>query len=307
MKIGIDLGGTNTVVGLCTDTGELLQKASAPTKRGDKEKLLADFHNLAIEVCTAQNVAFSEVTQIGIGVPGSFVKETCTLTFGANLNLKQVCFSNAFLPTFQCPVYLDNDANCAALGEHVSGAGEHVDDMVMITLGTGIGGGLIIDGKLYSGSNNIAGEVGHMVIEVGGLSCNCGRHGCWETYASATGLINLAKRALATDCKSILRDYDELTAKHVCDAHDAGDPVASDIFTNYVQYLACGINNIIAILQPQRIVIGGGVAGYGHKLLTPLRKRVAQDLLLADCPQAELVLASLGNDAGVIGAAMLEH
>lgn len=306
MKIGVDLGGTNTVVGLCTDEGQLLRKASAPTKRGDKEALLADCRNLAVEVCQAEGIPLTEVCQIGIGVPGSLVKKTSTLTFGTNLEMRQVGFADAFIPAFECPVHLDNDANCAALGEFIAGAGKGINSMVMVTLGTGIGGGIVLGGKLYTGENDIAGEIGHMVVEYGGLPCNCGRRGCWETYSSATGMINMAKRALESGRPSMLREHEKITAKLVCDANDAGDPVASEVFASYVNYLACGINNVIAILQPERIVIGGGVAGYGEKLLIPLRERVTSDLIPADCPQAEITRAQLGNDAGVIGAAMLE-
>ncbi|MGE4548827.1 MAG: ROK family protein [Intestinibacillus sp.] len=310
MKIGVDLGGTNTVVGLCTDTGELLGKRSTPTRTGDADGLLADMHRLALAVCEDQGVKPEAVCQVGIGVPGSFDKSTCTLTFGTNLRMNEVSFGHAFTPEFTCPVYLDNDANCAALGEYIGGAGRGVRNMVMITLGTGLGGGLILDGKLYIGENGIAGEIGHMVVEYNGAQCNCGRRGCWETYASATGMIRLAKDELARGGESLLNamaaeNGGRLMAKMVCDARDAGDILADAVFQKYVGYLACGINNMIAILQPEKVVIGGGLAGYGDKLLAPVRALVKRDLMQADCRQAEIVLGALGNDAGIIGAAML--
>lgn len=312
MKIGVDLGGTNTVVGLCTDEGVLLRKASRPTKHGDAPALLRDCRELAVEICHAQGIETSEVCQIGLGVPGSLVKETCTLTFGTNLGMSQVCFADAFRPDFTCAVHLDNDANCAALGEYISGAGRGVRSMVILTLGTGVGGGIILDGKLYTGENNIAGEIGHMVVEYGGVQCNCGRRGCLETYASASALIRMAWEQLEQGADSVLTQRiadngGKLNAKMVCDANDEGDPAAKAAFDRYVAYLACGINNIIAILQPQRIVLGGGVAGYGEKLLAPLCERVQADLMPADCEQGDLALAQLGNDAGIIGAAMLEE
>ena len=312
MKIGVDLGGTNTVVGLCTDEGVLKRKASAPTKRGDKAALLQSCRRLAVEVCEAEGVGTDSVCQIGLGVPGSLVKKTRTLTFGTNLDMRQVCFAEAFLPEFSCPVRLDNDANCAALGEYVGGAGRGVRSMVMVTLGTGVGGGIVLGGKLYTGENDIAGEIGHMVVEYGGAPCNCGRRGCLETYASATGMIRLAREALEHDTDSVLHariaaNGGALDARMICDARDAGDALAGAVFESYVGYLACGLNNIVNVLQPQRIVLGGGVAGYGEKLLAPLRERVTRELMPADCPQGEVVLAQLGNDAGIIGAAMLEE
>ncbi|MCB6364741.1 ROK family protein [Intestinibacillus massiliensis] len=310
MKIGVDLGGTNTVVGLCTDEGALLCKQGTPTRTGDPDGLRADMRRLALAVCAEKGVAPDEVCQVGIGVPGSFIKRTCTLTFGTNLQMDDVSFAQAFQPEFNCPVYLDNDANCAALGEYIGGAGRGVRNMVMVTLGTGLGGGLILDGKLYTGANDIAGEIGHMVVHYNGLPCNCGRRGCWEAYSSATGMVRLAEAALAQGGDSLLRGMKaenggRLMAKMVCDARDAGDSLADGVFQQYVEYFACGLNNMIAILQPEKIVVGGGLAGYGEKLMSPVRALVRRGLMKADCEQAELVLAELGNDAGIIGAAML--
>lgn len=310
MKIGIDLGGTNTVVGICTDDGALLLKSSLPTPHGNADELCKIMRQLALEVCEKSHTVPADVLQIGIGAPGTFDKSACTLTFGTNLGMSNVCFAHAFAPDFTCPVYLDNDGNCAALGEYISGSGRGGDNMIMVTLGTGVGGGIILNGKLYTGFNHIAGEIGHMVIVYDGLPCNCGRKGCFETYCSATGLIRSADRALENHVDSILHqrkleNNGRLNAKIICDACDAGDTLAMELFHTYLQYLACGINNLINIFQPQKIVFGGGVAGYGEKLLAPLRELVQKELISAPCGQAELVKASLGNDAGIIGAAML--
>lgn len=184
--------------------------------------------------------------------------------------------------------------------------------MVMLTLGTGIGGGIIIEGKLYAGENHIAGEVGHMVICFEGLPCNCGKQGCFEAYASAKGLVEMAEQAMATDPLTQMRrlrdeNGGKITAKLVCDARDAGDPLADRVFERYLDYLACGVNNLIAILQPKTLVLGGGLSGYGEKLLRPLVARVELNLMKSSCQQTKLALASLGNDAGIIGAAMLEN
>lgn len=312
MKIGIDLGGTNTVVGLCTDEGKLIHKRSIATKRGNPDGLCIDVRELARAVCADMGTKPSQVCQIGIGVPGSFDKKTTTLTFGPNINMRNVNFSHTFAPDFSCSVHLDNDANCAVLGEYTAGAGRGIENVIMLTLGTGLGGGIIINGKLYTGFNDIAGEMGHMVICFDGAPCNCGRRGCWEVYSSATGMIRLAAQALQETPKSILSQYQAekgraLTAKIICEARDAGDAVADQVFDQYVAYLACGMNNVIAMMQPERIILGGGVAGYGEKLLRPIQKLVRRDLMQADGEKTEVVLAQLGNDAGIIGAAMLER
>ena len=167
MRIGIDLGGTTVKAALCTEDGTLLCKDSLPTRTGNAAGLKADMKTLALSLCRAHSCAVEDVTAIGIGVPGSFDKKTCTLRFGTNLGLNNVSFADAFLPEFGCPVHLDNDANCAALGEATAGAAKGTRNMLMVTLGTGVGGGIIINGQLYTGCNGIAGEIGHMVIRKG--------------------------------------------------------------------------------------------------------------------------------------------
>ncbi len=310
MRIGIDLGGTNTVVGLCTPEGELLCKKSLPTRSGQPDRMKADMKQMALELCQEQGIVPETIMQIGIGVPGSFDKQAATLLFGTNLGMNNVCFADVFQPEFSCPVRLDNDANCAALGEVIGGAGKGCQNAVMVTLGTGVGGGIVIGGKLYSGFNDTAGEIGHLVVQVDGLSCNCGRKGCLEAYASATGMIRLATMALEQDEDSVLhariRDNGgKLTAKMVCDARDDGDALAERVFVDYCKYLGSGLTSLVNILQPEKMIIGGGVAGYGEKLLAPLREIVARDSFRGVRANTEIVQAMLGNDAGIIGAAML--
>lgn len=310
MRLGIDLGGTNTVAGLCTTTGTLVDKLSAPTPTGDPEGLCRTMRELCCALCDKHNVPYSEIEQIGIGLPGIIVKATCTLTFGTNLGMSNVCFAQAFEPDFHCPVAIDNDANCAALGEFAGGAGKGTRNLLMVTLGTGVGGGIVINGKLFTGREDIAGEIGHMVIVPDGVPCNCGRRGCLETYASATGLIRLALEAMEHDSTTILHQQmrnnnGTLTAKMVCDACDADDALAKRVFSDYCDYLACGLTNLINILQPDAIVIGGGVAGYGEKLFEPLRARVHSQQFKIGAEGTPIVGATLGNDAGILGAALL--
>ena len=306
MRIGIDLGGTTVKAALCAPDGTLLHKQSAPTPTGDAAGLCAAMKQLALGLCAAQGAAPEQITSIGIGVPGSFDKATCTLKFGTNLGMNNVCFADAFRPDFGCTVQLDNDANCAALGEVTAGAAKGAKNMVMVTLGTGVGGGIIIGGKLYTGCNGIAGEVGHMVIRQGGERCGCGREGCLEAYASAASFVKFAERALAAGRGSLLQAHaGHLNAKMICDAVDAGDALACELFDEYCVNLSCGLANFINIFQPEAIVLGGGLAGYGEKLLAPLRRLTLPQTFRSDGRNTEIVCASLGNDAGLIGAAML--
>ena len=306
MRIGIDLGGTTVKAALCAPDGTLLHKQSAPTPTGDAAGLCAAMKQLVLGLCAAQGAAPEQITSIGIGVPGSFDKATCTLKFGTNLGMNNVCFADAFRPDFGCTVQLDNDANCAALGEVTAGAAKGAKNMVMVTLGTGVGGGIIIGGKLYTGCNGIAGELGHMVVRQGGERCGCGRDGCLEAYASAASFVKFAERALAAGRGSLLQAHaGHLNAKMICDAVDAGDALACELFDEYCVNLSCGLANFINIFQPEAIVLGGGLAGYGEKLLAPLRRLTLPQTFRSDGRNTEIVCASLGNDAGLIGAAML--
>lgn len=310
MRIGIDLGGTNTVACLCNENGQLLGKESLPTRFGDPAWMKTDMRQMAVNLCKKHGISTNAVTQIGLGVPGSVDKAAVTLMLGTNLGMNHVCFAETFAPDFTCPVILENDANCAALGEVIAGAGRGSKNAIMVTLGTGVGGGIVIDGKLYTGFNDVAGEIGHMVVVAGGWPCNCGRKGCLESYASATGMVRLARAALHEGGESILHAHmaangEKLTAKMICDARDAGDALASRVFDEYCMYLGSGLASLVNILQPEKIIIGGGVAGYGEKLLAPLREMVARETFKGVQGSVELVLAALGNDAGLIGAAML--
>ena len=306
MRIGIDLGGTSVKAALCEEDGTLLSKRSTPTRTGDAEGLCADMKLLALALCGERGISPDSITSIGIGVPGSFDKATCTLKFGTNLGMNNVCFADAFRPEFGCAVQLDNDANCAALGEATAGSAKGARNMVMVTLGTGVGGGIIIDGKLYTGSNGIAGELGHIVIQRDGEQCGCGRKGCLEAYTSAASFVKFAERALAEGRKSILqKNAGHLDAKMICDAVDAGDALARELFDEYCVNLSIGLANFINIFQPESIVLGGGLAGYGEKLLEPLRRLTLPQTFQSDVRNTEIVCATLGNDAGLIGAAML--
>ena len=260
MRIGIDLGGTTVKAALCAEDGTLLLRDSLPTRTGNAAGLKADMKTLALSLCQAHGCAAEDVTAIGIGVPGSFDKKTCTLRFGTNLGLNNVSFADAFLPEFGCPVHLDNDANCAALGEATAGAAKGTRNMLMVTLGTGVGGGIIINGQLYTGCNGIAGEIGHMV-QKDGEPCNCGRRGCLEAYCSAASLVRFAERALEDGRKSVLAVHKgQLNAKQICDAVDAGDALAQELFDEYCGNLANGLASFVNLFQPESIFSSVGAA-----------------------------------------------
>lgn len=306
MRIGIDLGGTSVKAALCDDSGAILCRDGVPTPVGDPDGLRASMKLLALRLCRSKGIAPDTVGSIGLGLPGTLDKTNCRLIFGTNLDMRDVPFGDAFQPEFPCAVKLENDANCAALGEATAGAASKERNMLMVTLGTGVGGGIVIDGKLYAGCNDIAGEIGHMVIRQGGEPCNCGRKGCLEAYASASHFVKFAERALEAGRESVLSACKgHMDAKMICDAVDAGDTLAVELFEEYCRNLSCGLANLINIFQPDCIVLGGGLAGYGEKLLGPLRRLTFPETFRSGTKNTQIVLATLGNDAGLIGAAML--
>ena len=207
------------------------------------------------------------------------------------------------------PVYLDNDANCAALGEYVAGAAMQYESLVLVTFGTGIGGGIVMNNKVHSGFNYAGGEIGHIVINSGGVPCSCGRSGCWERYAAVSGLIRMgyetAKANPESQLAKIVADSKRLNGKNIFLAAQRGDAAAEKLVSDYIFYMAEGITNIINILQPQAVVIGGGISNEDEYILKPIREYVKRDVYAKRVEQTHIVRASLGNDAGIIGAAIL--
>lgn len=306
MRIGIDVGGMTIKAALCTESGEIIRRQSVDTVLGQADAFIAALTGVCNALCQEQGIATSELTQIGIGMPGSLDIENGILLFGTNLGLSNVNLRAALQKEFSCPIKLENDANCAALGESIAGAGCGRGIIVVITLGTGVGGGIVMNGKVYGGCNDIASELGHMVIKRGGVKCNCGRKGCFEMYASASAFVRRTQEMLIKRRKveSMLRGG-ELTGKRICDAVDAGDYLAKKSFERYLKDLTCGVANIVNILQPDCIVIGGGLSNYGEKLIAPVREAVARETFRCTQKNTEIFRATLGNDAGLIGAALL--
>lgn len=313
-RIGVDLGGTNIVAGVVDDAHKIIARAAVPTNiPRPADEIFDDIARICKEALLQKHIAMDEVISVGVGTPGSVNKETGMIEFANNLEFNNVPAKKMLEDRLHTTVYLDNDANCAALGEAVAGAGHGVRNFVAITLGTGVGSGIIIDGKLVVGMNFAAGEMGHQVIVYNGIHCSCGRRGCWEKYASATALIQQTKDAMQADHDSKMWDIvnnniDAVNGKTAFDGERVGDETARKVVNQYVDYVACGIINIVNALQPEMICVGGGISNEGENLLQPLRRILERERYsLYAKKQTKVVKAVLGNDAGVIGAALLNE
>lgn len=308
--IGVDLGGTNIAAGIVTADGQLRYKDSVKTQSAaGYGQVLADMAALCRTVITDSGVDPATVMGVGVGSPGHCDETNGVIVFSGNLQFRNVPVRALLAQELGLPVYLANDANCAALGESTAGAAKDSDSSVTITLGTGVGSGIVMGKQIASGAFGGAGEIGHTSLVYGGVSCTCGRRGCWEAYASATALIAQAKAAVEQDPVSKILtlsggDVDRITGKVVFDAADADDRVAQAVITQYLRYVAAGLTNIINALQPDTIVLGGGICAQGERILGPIRQTVAQEVFGGEL-KTKLTIATLGNDAGIIGAAML--
>ncbi len=309
--LGIDLGGTHIAAGLVTPEGKIIHQGSIMTQRErEYPEIIKDMALLSKKLLTEAQIAHTEIKGVGIGSPGIPDNERGLIVYANNLNFKNVPLRAEFQKYLNLPVYIENDANCAALAESIIGAARDAVHSVTITLGTGIGGGIVIERKIYSGFNYSASELGHMVINLQGEACTCGRLGCWEAYASATALIRQTRQAAQNNPHSLLNtlvsgDLGKINAKTVFDAAQKEDSTALAVLQQYQIYLAEGLINIINILQPEVIVIGGGVCAQGEYLLAPVRKMIAVGVYSKDILQTEIKVAELGNEAGIVGAAFL--
>ncbi len=311
--VGIDLGGTGIKAGVVGKDGKILQKATRPTNAsGHYTEIVRDMAETALEAVKLSGLELKDIANIGIGSPGTIRKLDGVIVYANNINFRNTPIREEMKKYINKPIYLENDANCAALGESVAGAARGAEISVTVTLGTGIGGGVIINGKIFSGFNFSGSELGHMVIVSGGEKCSCGRSGCWESYASATALIRETKEGLERNPSSeiynlIGGDLSRITAKTAFDAAKLGDDAAREIVEQYIIYLGEGIVNTVNIFQPEIVVIGGGISNEGEYLIQPLREFVeANRYTRREVPSAKIVKAELGNDAGIIGASLLD-
>ncbi len=316
-RIGVDLGGTNIAVGLVDENYSLVVKRSTPTRaERHPDEIAADIAMLCERVCEEKGIKVADIANIGVATPGIADCDTGEVVYSCNLPFRKYPLARKVAEKLEicaCKVKLANDANAAAWGEAVAGAAKGSSNSVMITLGTGVGGGIIIDNKIYTGFNYAGAELGHIVIEIDGALCGCGRRGCWEAYSSATGLIRMTKEKIE-ECKAEVRDSIMLQAERIsgrtaCEAMRAGDAAGKEVYDKYIKYLAAGLANIINIFQPEIISLGGGVSNEGQSLIDALLPLVrgeqyGNDLLDKD-KLTDLRIAKLGNDAGIIGAAAL--
>lgn len=314
-RIGIDLGGTNIVAGIIDENNKIIAKASRKTDVPRAAELIFDDMAAAVKDAMAQlGLTNDDILSIGVGTPGSVNKGEELIEFANNLGFDNVpAYRMLRERTGINNVYFDNDANCAALGEAVAGCGKGVKNFIMITLGTGVGSGIIVNGKLITGVNYAAGEMGHTVIQFGGIPCNCGRKGCWEKYSSATALISQTKDAMMENYDSVMweicdHDITKANGRTAFEAMRRGDVTGRQVVNTYVRYLAAGIGNIVNIFQPDMICVGGGVGNEKENLLAPVRMLLtAERYSIHAKVQTKLVCAELGNDAGIIGAALLDE
>ncbi len=307
--VGIDLGGTNIVAGVVNENYEIISKAKTPTNRPrSAEDICKDMARMALEAIEKAGLKVSDIEAIGVGAPGSVNSDTGVISYSNNLDFHNAPVADYIRNDIDLPVYVENDANAAAYGEFVAGSAKGTKDAVCITLGTGVGGGIIIGGKIYSGFNYAGAELGHTVIEVDGPQCSCGRRGCFEVYSSATGLIRMTKEAMDADPDSKMHEMmgDHVSGRLAFEAMRAGDSSAKAVVDKYIKYLAAGIANTINIFQPEVLCIGGGVCNEGDALLVPLKELISKEIYTrASDDNTKIVIASLGNDAGIIGAAFL--
>lgn len=305
--IGVDLGGTNIDVGVVDESHNIISQAHTPTlARRAPAEVLDDIARCAKEAAESVNLGPDDITALGIGSPGTCDAESGVVLNAHNLGWFGVPVRSELEQRLGLPIFLGNDADCAALGETVAGAARGCSDVLMVTLGTGIGGGIVAGGRIYAGHRSLGGEIGHICIAMDGESCTCGQRGCWEAYASATALIRRGEVAAAARPDSALAGLRPLDGLKIFTAANDGDKVARSVVDEYIRCLGVGLVNMINVLYPEIVLIGGGISRQGENLLAPLREHVAAHFFVGlrkVMPRIEL--ASLGPAAGIIGAAAL--
>ncbi|MGE4353251.1 MAG: ROK family protein [Oscillospiraceae bacterium] len=308
LHIGVDLGGMKIAAGIVSDHGELITKSSMKTPRG-AENIADAIYNCAMLAMDLASIDIDDVSTVGVGVPGT-VFPRGNISFACNIGLKSTPLADMLESRFERPVFLENDGNCAAAGEYLAGSGVGSRSLLAVTLGTGIGGGYVENGRLFRGFNGCGAELGHMVIVHGGRECSCVRRGCFEAYASVSALISMLRDYIENyplcPCAVLSRERGVVDGHTVFLAMDAGDSGAKELYQRYISYLACGVTNLVNIFQPEIVCLGGGISARGERLLAPVREILMREDYARDCAErTKLVAALLGNDAGIIGSALL--
>ena len=301
--IGVDIGGTNLKAGVVDGQGQIISEASVPTGADrPQDVVLSDILGAVMTSIAGANISVKDVRAVGMGSPGMIDTENGVVIYNNNLGWKDFRIADKMSSALGIPARLENDADAAALGEVIAGSAKGAKSAMIITLGTGVGSGYVIDEKIFRGC-----EFGHMVIAYGGRKCTCGRHGCFEAYCSATGLINMTKEAIAEHPMSTLAEIAKtegvVSGHTVFAAAEQGDSVAEHIIDEYTGYLSCGLGNLVNGLQPEVISIGGGIGKQGERLLVPLREKMKPEVYTG-LPMPKIVSCTLGYKAGLSGAAM---
>lgn len=310
--LGIDLGGTNIASGVVDENYNIIGRGKVKTNCPRPAAEIADDMALSVNLALKDaGITIDQVEAMGIGSPGAIDPINGVVVDSGNLDFHLVPLCSMLKERLGVDFYIENDANAAAYGEYIAGAGKGTKNFIAITLGTGVGGGIIIDGKIYSGSNYAGAELGHMVMCIDGEACTCGRRGCFEAYASATALIRQTKETMDRNHDSIMWELtgNNINAVNGLTAFDAmrkNDAAGKAVVDRYLYYVASGVASIINIFQPDLLCIGGGISREGETIAAPIRSIVANEVLAKNAEKkTEIRTAKLGNDAGIIGAAML--
>lgn len=311
VRIGIDVGGTGIQIGAVNAENRIIQEQSIPTRTDlSFEDQVGQIASCVLSTVEAAGLSSEDIESVGVGIPGIASAKTGEIIKCTNMNWFHVPFREVFRRVLDKPVFIDNDANVAALAECVAGISAGTSSSVFITIGTGIGSGIILNGKIWSGAHHIGGELGHVTFDLDGVQCSCGNRGCLERYCSATALIRMAREAVSLHPDSLILQSvnnipSAIEAKTVFDAAKAEDPVALEVYHRYIDCLAQAVASVVNLLDPEIIVLGGGVSKAGSFLLDPLVRKYPQYVLFNDQPLPPVKIATLGSEAGIIGAAML--
>ena len=306
--LGIDLGGTNIAAGIVSEDGEIINKLSTPTlPQRSFEEIIKDMAFLCNKLLSESGNDISEIQAIGIGTPGAVDNKNGVVLNAGNLGWHNAEIKNEMSKYFSVPINVENDANAAAYGEYAV-CGIDADDFIFITLGTGVGGGIIINKKIYRGFNGAGAELGHCTLVHDGIKCSCGKAGCWEAYASVSALINQTREAIERNPNSFMtklyKERGEVNGRTAFDAAKAGDVAAQNVVEKYLEYVADGICSMINIFEPEVLLIGGGISKEGDYLLNPIVDYCEKNWFCKNIRQTKIGIAALGNDAGIVGAAL---
>lgn len=307
--IGVDIGGMSIKAGVVNENGTIVAKKTCVTRVSEgADVIVKDIYDLCMNVTEAAGLRKEDIQAVGIGSPGTVDSKRGVITFAANLNFKKVNIVKEFRKYWSVQTVVNNDANCAALGEVKFGGDKRIKDAIFVTLGTGVGTGFIIDGKIFEGNKGEGAEGGHICIKMGGERCSCGERGCWEAYASATALMKQTKQAIEKHPESLMTElvkkYGEVNGVVPFEAYRQGDKTAEKVIKTYVKYVATGLVLLINVFRPQVVMIGGGVSNAGEDFIKMVEKQVRRHVFGGKINTAPKVIkAKLGNDAGIVGAA----